>query len=88
MAVETPSHRFGVMEFDIGMLFLQLPFLPVHFHRGMAVATRVHSLSHRRRSIFFNDCQGRGGEKKQQKQRGNCCAEYFHDRSITFLFEQ
>jgi hypothetical protein len=56
MAVETPSHRFGVMEFDVGVLFLQYPFLPIDLHRGMAVATGVHSLGHRRRSIFFNDC--------------------------------
>jgi hypothetical protein len=55
------------MEFDIGMLFLQHPFLPIDLHRGMAVATGVHSLGHRRRSIFLNDCQERGSEKKQQK---------------------
>jgi hypothetical protein len=68
MAVETPSHRFGVMEFDIGVLFRQVPFLPVDLHRGMAAAAGVHSLGHRRRSIFFNDCRGRESEKKQQKQ--------------------
>jgi hypothetical protein len=68
MAVETPSHRFGVMEFDIGVLFLQYPFLPIDLHRGMTVAAGVHSFGHRRRSIFFNDCQERGSEKKQQKQ--------------------
>jgi hypothetical protein len=55
MAVEAPSHRFGVMEFDIGMLFLQHPFLPIDLHRGMTVATGVHSLGHRRRRIFLND---------------------------------
>ena len=67
MAVEAPSHRFGVMEFDVGVFFLQFPFLPVDLHRGMAVAARVHSLGHRRRSIFFNDSRGRESEKKQQK---------------------
>src|SRR5512139_1827967 len=35
MAVEAPPHRFGVMEFDVGMLFLQYPFLPIELHRGM-----------------------------------------------------
>jgi len=75
MAVEAPPHRFGVMEFDIGMLFLQHPFLPIKLHRGMTVAAGVHPLGHRRRGIFFNDRQGRGSEKKQQKQRGNCCVE-------------
>jgi hypothetical protein len=68
MAVEAPSHRFGVMEFDIGVFFFQLPFLSIHLHRGMAAATGEQPLGHRRRSIFFDDCQGRGGEKKQQKQ--------------------
>jgi hypothetical protein len=88
MTVKAPSHRFGVMEFDIGVLFLQLPFLPIDLHRGVTVAAGVHSLGHRRRSIFFNDCQERGSEKKQQKQRGNCCAEYFHNRSIAFLLKR
>jgi hypothetical protein len=68
MAVEAPSHRFGVMEFDIGVLFFQLSFLPVDLHGGMTVATGVHSLGHRGRGIFFNDCRGRESEKKQQKQ--------------------
>jgi hypothetical protein len=67
MAVEAPPHRFGVMEFDVGMLFLEYPFLPIEFHRGMTAAAGVHALGHRRRGIFFNDCQGRGSQKKQQK---------------------
>ena len=67
MAVEAPSHRFGVMEFDVGVFFSQFPFLSIHLHRGMAVAAGEQPLGHRRRSVFFNDCQGRGGEKKQQK---------------------
>ena len=75
MAVEAPPHRFGVMELDVGMLFLQYPFLPIELHRGMTVTTRVHSLGHRRRGIFFNDREGGGSQKKQQKQRGNCCVE-------------
>jgi hypothetical protein len=87
MAVEAPSHCLGVMEFDIGVLLLQHPFLPIDLHRGMTVAAGVHSLGHRRRSIFFNDGQERGSEKKQQKQRGHCCAEYFHNRSIAFLLK-
>jgi hypothetical protein len=73
MAVEAPSHRFGVMEFDIGMLFLEYPFLSIELHRGMTVGAGVHSLRHWRRGIFFNDRPGRGSQKKQQKQRGNCC---------------
>jgi hypothetical protein len=75
MAVEAPPHRFGVMEFDVGMLFLEYPFLPIEFHRGMTVTAWVHSLGHRRRGIFFNDRQEGRSQKKQQKQRGNCCVE-------------
>ena len=55
VAVEAPPHRFSVMEFDVGVLFLQLPLLPIDLHRGMAVATGIHSLGHRRRRVFFND---------------------------------
>jgi len=32
VAVETPPHRFGMVEFNIGMLFLELPFLPIDLH--------------------------------------------------------
>jgi hypothetical protein len=68
MAIEAPSHRLGVMELDIGVFFFQFSLLSIHLHGGMAIAAREHSLGHRRRSIFFNDCHGRGSEKKQQKQ--------------------
>jgi hypothetical protein len=67
MTVETPSHRFGVVELDIGVLFFQFSLLSIYLHRSMAIAAGVHPLGHRRRSIFFNDCQGRESEKKQQK---------------------
>ncbi len=66
MAVETPSHRFGVMELDIGMFFLQLPLLSIDLHGGMAVAARVQSLGHRRRGELIRHCHCRGAEKKQQ----------------------
>jgi hypothetical protein len=63
------------MELDIGMLFLQHPLLPIELHRGMTVAAGVYALGHRRRGIFFNDRPGRRSQKKQQKQRGNCCVK-------------
>ena len=88
MTVETPPHRFGVMKFNICMLFFQLPFLPIDLHRGVAAAAGVHSLGHRRRGILLNDCGESGSEKKQQKQRGYCCGEYSHDRSMAFLSNQ
>jgi hypothetical protein len=49
MAVETPSHRFGVMEFDLRVFFFQFPLLSIQLHRGMAVATGKHPFCHRRR---------------------------------------
>jgi hypothetical protein len=68
MAVEAPSHRFGMMKLDIRVLFFQDPLLSIYFHGRMAVAAREHSFSHRRRRIFFNDWHDRRSEKKQQKQ--------------------
>jgi hypothetical protein len=68
MAIEAPSHGFGVMELDIGVLFLQLPFLSIHLHGRMTATAGVHSFGHRRRSILFSYCRGREGEKKQQTQ--------------------
>ena len=46
MAVETPPHRFGVMEFDIDVFFCQISLLPIHLHRGMAVCARKYSFCH------------------------------------------
>ncbi len=68
VAIETPSHRFGMMELDVRMLFFQNPLLSIHFHGSMAVAAREHSFSHRRRRILFDDRHGGRSEKKQQKQ--------------------
>ena len=38
-----------MMKDDIGMLVLELSFLPVNLHRGMAAAARKHPLGQRRR---------------------------------------
>jgi len=88
VTIEAPSHRLGMMEFNIRVFFFEFSLFAIDLQGGMAVATGEHSLSHRRRSIFFNDCRGRRGEKKQQKQGGNCCVGDFHDRSVTFLLSQ
>ena len=66
MAVETPSHRFGMMELDIGVFFFQFPLLSIHLHGGMTVAARVQSLGHRRRGVLVRHCLSGGTEKKQQ----------------------
>jgi len=50
MAVETPSHRFGVMELDSGVFFFQFSLLPIHLHRGMAVSAWKNSFCHWRGS--------------------------------------
>ena len=46
MTVETPAHCFGMMEFDLRVFLLQLPFLSIHLHAGMAIAARKHSFCH------------------------------------------
>ena len=56
VTIETPSHRFSVVEFDVGMFFFQLSLLSIYLHGGMAVAAREHSLSHWRKGIFVHDC--------------------------------
>jgi hypothetical protein len=62
MAVEAPSHGFGMMHFDGGMLVFQLPPLAVHFHGSMAAAAGKHSLGKgrgRNRKLFMG-CLGSG----------------------------
>jgi hypothetical protein len=68
MAIQTPSHGFGMMELDIRVFFFQFSLLSIRLHGGMAIAAGKHSFGHRGRSIFFNDWHGRGSVKKQQKQ--------------------
>ena len=73
MTIETPSHRFRVMEFDIRVFFLQFSLLSIHLHRGMAVAAGKHSFRHRgrrNRKFFFRP--RRKGRKAglQQKEDG------------------
>jgi len=38
VAVEAPSHGFGVVEFDVRVFFLEFSPFPVDLHPGMAVA--------------------------------------------------
>jgi hypothetical protein len=73
MTIETPPHRLGVMKLDIVMFFFQFSLLSIYLHRGMAIATREHSLCHGRRGIFINDCERRKNNKKDQKQGSTCC---------------
>jgi hypothetical protein len=42
VAIETPSHRFSVMELDIGVLFFQFPLFSIHFNGGMTIITGVN----------------------------------------------
>jgi len=49
MTIETPSHRFGMMKLNVGVLFFKDPLRSIHFHRRMAVATGKQSFCHRRR---------------------------------------
>ena len=56
MAIETPSHRLGVMQLDIRMLFVQLSLLRIDLHGGMAVTAGIHAL-----------CKGRRRDRKLLK---------------------
>jgi len=53
VAVETPSHGLGVVEFNLGMFFLQFPLFSVYLHGGMAIAAREQSF-----------CDGRRGNRE------------------------
>jgi hypothetical protein len=49
MAVQAPSHGFGMVDLDGGVLVFQLPFLGVQLHGGMAIAAGKHPLGERGR---------------------------------------
>jgi hypothetical protein len=69
VAVETPSHSLGVMEFNLGMFFLQFPPLAVHLHGGMAVATGEQTFCNRgrgNRELLYP--HGRGYEMNHRKE--------------------
>ena len=71
MAIETPSHRFGVMEFDIRVFFFQFSLLSIQLHRGMAVVAGKHPFCHRRRGyrkLFLNS---RSEDRKTGLQQKN-----------------
>jgi hypothetical protein len=66
MAIEAPSHRFGVMELDVRMLLFQLSLRSIGLHGGVAVAAREQPLRHRRRSNLFDHAVGRRDKKTYQ----------------------
>lgn len=69
VAVETPSHGLGVVEFNLGMFFLQFPPFSVHLHGGMAVAARKQSFSNRGRGDReLLNRHGRGYEMNHRKE--------------------
>ena len=64
VAVKAPSHRLGMMQFDIRVFILQFPLFPVHLHRGMAVAAGKHAFCHGRRGDReFLTCPSHKGDK-------------------------
>jgi hypothetical protein len=65
MAVEAPSHGLGMMEFDAGVLVLEVPFFPVDLHGSMTVTAGKHPLCYggRRDGKLFR-CHGRGNKKE------------------------
>jgi hypothetical protein len=62
MAIETPSHRFGVMELDIGVFFFKFSLLSIHLHGGMTIAAGEYPFSNwqRRNWELFTCFHGRG----------------------------
>ena len=75
VAVETPPHRLRMMELDGGVFILQVPLLPVGFHRGVTPAAGEHPLGHgRRRNGKFlgpesdrESCRSDKNENKEKK---------------------
>jgi hypothetical protein len=49
VAVETPPHRFSMMQHDILMSFFQFSPFEVDFHGGMAITARKHPFGKWRR---------------------------------------
>jgi hypothetical protein len=60
VAVETPSHVFCVVQFDVRVLVLQIPFCAVRLKPPMAVAARKNALGERRagHGEIFAACLG------------------------------
>ena len=80
VAVETPSHKLGVMKLDVRMFVLKFPSLEIRFHGSMAVAARKHSLCNRRWS--YGELLGRLGRRyklnRQQEGESDHTNDFFH----------
>jgi hypothetical protein len=68
MAIEAPSHRFGVMELDVCMLVFQLSLCSIGLHGGVAAAAGEQPLRHGRGSYFLNHAVCRGNKKTYQQE--------------------
>ena len=76
VAVEAP-HEIGVMEFDIGMFFFDLPLGLIHLHGGMTVAAGEVSFCDRRRSDWeLLNSHGRTDETTNQTENEQDCNAY------------
>jgi len=42
MAIEAPPHTFCMTHFNVGMFLFECSLFSIHFHRGMAIAARIH----------------------------------------------
>ena len=82
MAIETPSHRLGMMKLDVGVLFFQYPLPSIHFHRRMTVAAGKQPFCHRRRSDgeFFPRavCKGRKTDPRQKYSKYDGLDSFLH----------
>ncbi len=72
VAIQAPSHALRMMELDVRMFFLELPFFCIDLHAGMAIAAGEKSFCDRRRSdgkLF--DSYGSGTTNNQAKNERN-----------------
>jgi hypothetical protein len=68
VAIEAPSHRFGVVQFDVGMLLLQLSLCSIDLHGGVTIAAREQTLRHRRGRDLFDHSVHPGNKKSSEQE--------------------
>ena len=81
VTIEAPPHGLGMMEFDLGVFFLKLSLLAIHFHGGMTVAAGEDPFCQRRwgdRKLFAGtSCEGgKANPSEKQNKKYSCCSSH------------